>query len=218
MIMLFKYYLRSATQCKTMKETHNDDKLYTDKLKEYTENIAGFRMCTPKDFDILAQYIFNETGSLISSTTLKRLWGYLQEKEAQTPRLSTLNILSKYIGYFDYETFCKYQNSDGECESDFILNNCLQTRSLLKGDKIKLSWQPDRCVTILYMGLCMFKVLVSQNSKLSVNDIFICEHIVENQPLQLYNLIHENGEPVNYICGKKGGVKYHIMNNKQTNK
>lgn len=218
MIMLFKYYLRSATQCKTMKETHNDDKLYTDKLKEYTENIAGFRMCTPKDFDILAQYIFNETGSLISSTTLKRLWGYLQEKEAQTPRLSTLNILSKYIGYIDYETFCKYQNSDGECESDFILNNCLQTRSLLKGDKIKLSWQPDRCVTILYMGLCMFKVLVSQNSKLSVNDIFICEHIVENQPLQLYNLIHENSEPVNYICGKKGGVKYHIITNKQTNK
>ncbi len=200
-----------------MKETLKNDNFFTNKLKEYTENIAGFRMCTPKDFDLLALSIFNETGSMISSTTLKRLWGYLQEKEAQTPRLSTLNILSKYIGYIDYETFCKYQKNDGECESDFILNNCLQTRSLLKGDKIRLSWQPDRCITILYMGLCMFKVLVSQNSKLSVNDIFICEHIIENQPLLLSNLIHENGEPTNYICGKKGGVKYHIITNKLVN-
>ena len=148
-----------------MKETLKNDNFFTNKLKEYTENIAGFRMCTPKDFDLLALSIFNETGSMISSTTLKRLWGYLQEKEAQTPRLSTLNILSKYIGYIDYDTFCKYQKNDGECESDFILNNCLQTRSLLKGDKIRLSWQPDRCVTILYYYCPLNTTILSQPSK-----------------------------------------------------
>ena len=57
----------------------------------------------------------------------------------------------------------------------------------------------------------MFKVLESRNSKLSVNDTFICERVVENQPLILSNLIHEGGDPVNYICGKKGGVKYLII-------
>jgi hypothetical protein len=57
----------------------------------------------------------------------------------------------------------------------------------------------------------MFKVIESRNSKLSADDIFICERIIENQPLILSNLIHENGDPINYICGKKGGVKFQLM-------
>lgn len=189
----------------------NTDELFIEKLKEYAENVAGFKMCTPKDFENLAQNVFNETGSLLSPTTLKRLWGYLREKEQQNPRLSTLNILAKYIGYVDYATFCKFQEKESECVSDFLTNNCLQAKSLLKGDKVKLFWEPDRCVTVQYIGLCMFKVLESRNSKLSVDDVFICERIVENQPLMLSNLIHENGDPVNYICGKRAGVKYQLV-------
>ena len=189
----------------------NTDEFLTEKLKEYVENVAGFRLCTPKDFKNLAQSVFNETGSMLSPTTLKRLWGYLQEKEQQTPRMTTLDILSKYIGYMDFATFCKFRQIDGESESDFLVNNCLQTKSLLKGDRVKLMWQPDRCVAVQYIGLCMFKVIESRNSKLSADDIFICERIIENQPLILSNLIHENGDPINYICGKKGGVKFQLM-------
>lgn len=189
----------------------NTDEFLTEKLKEYVENVAGFRLCTPKDFKNLAQSVFNETGSMLSPTTLKRLWGYLQEKEQQTPRMTTLDILSKYIGYMDFATFCKFQQIDGESESDFLVNNSLQTKSLLKGDRVKLMWQPDRCVAVQYIGLCMFKVIESRNSKLSADDIFICERIIENQPLILSNLIHENGDPINYICGKKGGVKFQLM-------
>lgn len=194
-----------------MNNTNSIDESLTEKLKEYVDNVAGFKMCTPKDFDALSQSIFYETGSLLSPTTLKRMWGYLREKEQQTPRLNTLNILSKYIGYIDFETFCKFQNSNGECESDFLTNNCLQAKSLLKGDKLKLMWQPDRCVTVQYIGLCMFKVLESRNSKLLPDDVFICERFVENQPLMLSNLIHDNGDPVNYICGKRGGIKFQTI-------
>jgi hypothetical protein len=57
----------------------------------------------------------------------------------------------------------------------------------------------------------MFRVVESKNSKLSQHDTFICERIIENQPLFLSNLIHENGNPVNYICGKKGGVKFQLI-------
>lgn len=200
-----------AKQNVIMNNTNSIDESLTEKLKEYVDNVAGFKMCTPKDFDALSQSIFYETGSLLSPTTLKRMWGYLREKEQQTPRLNTLNILSKYIGYIDFETFCKFQNSNGECESDFLTNNCLQAKSLLKGDKLKLMWQPDRCVTVQYIGLCMFKVLESRNSKLLPDDVFICERFVENQPLMLSNLIHDNGDPVNYICGKRGGIKFQTI-------
>lgn len=194
-----------------MKNDKNSEEAFIERLKEYIENVAGFKMCTPKNFENLAQGILNETGSLLSPTTLKRLWGYLHEKEQQTPRLSTLNILSRYIGYIDYETFCKYQMVDEECESDFLNNRFIKADSLSKGQKVKLMWQPDRVITIQYIGLSMFKVLEIKNSKLSPNDIFICNQIVENQPLLLSNLIHENGDPLNYICGKMGGVKFQVL-------
>ena len=194
-----------------MEEHNKSDDLLIEKLREYVESVAGCEMHTPKDFDNLTLKVFNETGSLLSPTTLKRLWGYLQEKALQQPRLSTLNILSKYIGYVDYKTFCKFQQVDGDCESDFLTNSCLQTKSMLKGDKLRLLWQPDRCVTIQYIGLCMFKVIESRNSKLSVGDIFICERIIENQPLMLSNLIHEGSDPMNYICGRKNGVKFQLI-------
>ena len=194
-----------------MGKEENLKEFYLKRLKECIENIAGYKMRTPRDFDFLAGNIFHETREPLSSTTLKRLWGYLKEKEQQTSRLSTLNILSRYVGYPDYDSFCKYQETPGECESKFLLNKCLQTSSLHKGDFIKLMWQPDRCITIQYIGLNMYKVVDNKNSKLSVNDTFICERIIENNPLLLYNLIHENGDPVNYICGKKGGVKYQVI-------
>lgn len=192
-----------------MGETSSE--IFTEKLKECVENVAGFKMRTRQDFDFLATNIFNETRQMLSATTIKRFWGYLKEKEEQKPRVSTFNILARYVGYADFETFCKYQSEGNECESEFILNKCLSARSLFKGDIVKLMWAPDRCVTIQYVGLCMFRVISSRNSKLCENDTFICERIVENTPLLLSNLIHNNGESVNYICGKRGGVKYQLV-------
>lgn len=184
---------------------------YTEKLKESIENICGYKVRTPRDFDALATNIFENTKQMISPTTIKRFWGYLVEKEEQRPRINTLNILSQYVGYPDFETFCKLHSTDAECESAFLHNNSLQTRSLLKGDRLRLMWNTDRCLTIQYIGLCMFKVVESINSKLCKDDTFICERIIENSPLLLSNLIHNNGDPVNYICGKKGGVKFQLL-------
>lgn len=184
---------------------------YTEKLKESIENICGYKLRTPRDFESLTKDIFQNTRHMISPTTIKRFWGYLVEKKEQKPRLNTLNILALYVGYPNYETFCKQHCTDAECDSDFLRNKCLQTRQLFKGNKVRLMWLPDRCVTIQYIGLCMFKVIESHNSKLCENDVFICERFIENAPLLLSNLIHNNEEPTNYICGKKGGVKFQLL-------
>ena len=53
-------------------------------------------MKTPKDFDFLAGQIFDKLHENVSSTTLKRIWGYLSEPS--TPRLSTLDILAQFVG------------------------------------------------------------------------------------------------------------------------
>lgn len=56
-----------------------DNQKQVEILKENIENMAGKKMHGPKDFDNLSAQIFNRLKIMISPTTLKRLWGYLNE-------------------------------------------------------------------------------------------------------------------------------------------
>lgn len=85
----------------------NHDDKNIERLKQVIEQVAGRRMQTPKDFDFLSEYIFEQLHQHISGTTLKRLWGYLPEPV--TPRLSTLNILAQFVGAADWTTFCQQE-------------------------------------------------------------------------------------------------------------
>ena len=76
-----------------------------ERLIESVEAVAGRKMQTPKDFDFLSELIFDRLRQHISATTLKRLWGYLPETSA--PRLSTLNLLSQFVGCESWEAFCE---------------------------------------------------------------------------------------------------------------
>ena len=66
-------------------------------------------MQTPKDFDVLSDSIFEKTHQSISPTTLKRLWGYLQEPSI--PRSSTLNLLAQYVGFDSWAAYCKEEKT-----------------------------------------------------------------------------------------------------------
>ena len=184
---------------------------YLDCLKEAVEKTVGKKMNTPRDFDLLSIYVYNLTNEHLSSTTLKRLWGYQIDQKESSPRILTLDTLARTAGFKDYASFLEQITGTTGSQSYFINNKHLYTSHLSVDEMVRLTWKPDRCVTIQYIGLSMFKVLKSQNSKLSQNDIFICERIVENQPLLLSNLIHDNGDPTNYICGKIDGVKYQLV-------
>ena len=72
-------------------------------LREKVEQKAGRKMMTPKDFDFLSESIFEEIHTRISPSTLKRIWGYLQNDN--TPRSTSLNILANYVGYDDWDSF-----------------------------------------------------------------------------------------------------------------
>ena len=76
-----------------------------EQLREAIENEVGRKMKTPKDFDYLSETIERKLHEHISSTTLKRMWGYLAEPV--TPRVSTLDILSQFLGHADWDAFCK---------------------------------------------------------------------------------------------------------------
>ncbi|MDE6794796.1 MAG: hypothetical protein K2J63_05770, partial [Muribaculaceae bacterium] len=65
-----------------------------DQIKELckrVEEVAGIQAVKSKDFEHLVVRIYERTGTLLSPTTLKRIWGYL--KEPTVTRRSTLDLL-----------------------------------------------------------------------------------------------------------------------------
>ena len=72
-------------------------------LRKAIELKVGRKMSTPKDCKFLSERIFEENHVNVSSTTLKRIWGYLQNDNS--PRSTTLNILANYVGYEDWDNY-----------------------------------------------------------------------------------------------------------------
>lgn len=179
-------------------------------LRERIEKQVGRSIRTPQDFDYLSMRIFDNTKTQVSPSTLKRLWGYIGP-EGNKPRLSTLNILARFVGYSDWESFCTQSTAGGVVQSDFVLNNHLYVSSLQAGCHIRLLWQPNRVVTVRFEGHDMFTVVESINSKLSAGDTFHIGQIIEGEPLYLRCLVHEGGAPTNYVCGREGGVSYQVL-------
>lgn len=69
------------------------------------EAAVGKKMHTARDFDLLSERIFEKTHQNISSTTLKRLYGYLQE--SVTPRRASLDLLAQFLDYADWDDYCE---------------------------------------------------------------------------------------------------------------
>ena len=64
------------------------------------------------DYDSLASAIQEKTGTPISSTTLKRVFGYV--KADSKPSKATLGILARYCGHAGWEDWCGQQEKEGE--------------------------------------------------------------------------------------------------------
>ena len=178
-----------------------------DNLKREIEAALGQAMHTPKDFDFLRERIYARLHILISRTTLMRLWGYIDEKVE--PRRNTLDILARFLGYSDWEEYHRNDSLPKEQQSSPVLSRRLSVaNSLVPGDRLCLTWQPERVCDIEYLGELRFVVTASKNTRLHEGDTFECSLIVEGEPLYLDNLILGNYPPIAYVCGKKSGVTF----------
>ena len=74
-------------------------------LKKRIETDLKHKMRTPNDFIFLVGAVWERTRQTISPTTLKRLWGYIDG--ADETRSSTLEILSRFLGYDNWDDFVK---------------------------------------------------------------------------------------------------------------
>lgn len=186
----------------------------TTQLQTDIENALGRKLQTPKDFDFLRERIYARQHMLISRTTLMRIWGYVEEDVK--PRKSTLNILTQFLGYRDWNEYLHNSFLPKEQQSSPVLNRRLSVAKVLNiGDRLRLTWQPKRVCDIEYMGELRFRVVDSVNTRLHEGDTFECSLIIEGEPLYLDNVRQEvDGKirsAIAYVCGKQSGVMYEYL-------
>ena len=174
------------------------------------ETAVGRPMRTPKDYTFLSGCIYARLHILVSSTTLKRIWGYLDEGVESRP--STLGVLARFLGYRDWDDYCDRAAEAAERQSSPVMSRRLSVGEELKpGDRLRLTWQPERVCDVVYLGNLTFQVTASENTRLLEGDTFGCSLFVEGEPLYLDNLQQEGRPPVAYVCGKRSGIRFEIL-------
>ena len=161
---------------------------------------------TPADFDFLRGIIWERTHEQISTSTLKRLWGYVDGID--NARNSTLNVLSKALGYESWDAFILKLKSENMDNSDLVMSESVSSGDLKIGDRLMIAWQPNRVCVLKYLGDNKFEVMKSQNSKLKVGDTFRCGLFILGEPVYINDLRQNNGtgEPKLFVIGNKSGL------------
>ena len=171
-------------------------------LKHRIETNLKRKMKTPTDFIFLSGAVFERTRETMSPTTLKRLWGYLEG--ADQTRNSTLEILSQFLGFSGWDQFVEEIDKDNG--SDKVLSPHIDAKELNTGDRVKVSWRPDRRCIFRYLGDQQFEVEAAENSKLKVGNTFYCSLFILGEPLYISCLVQSKNPPVDFVVGNKGGL------------
>ena len=166
------------------------------------ELALGRKLKTPNDFVFCVGAIWDKLRQNISPTTLKRLWGYIDG--ADQTRNSTLEILSRFLGFNDWDSFVQSISHEGN--SNEMLSPHVKANELKAGDRVKVSWMPNRRCTFRYLGNEQFIVEEAENSKLKVGNTFYGSIFILHEPLYLSQLVQGNNPPVDFVVGNKGGL------------
>lgn len=173
-------------------------------LLSEVEKRYGRRIATSTDFESLSVIIEHEIGEMLSCSTLKRIWGYMTMKP--TPRASTLDILSRYIGYRNFTDFREALRKSDDFQSKFIKAWLINPQDLAMGDSITVGWHPNRLVTMKYLGDSGFEVTDSVNSKLLVGDKFHLGTIIIGFPLYIAGILRDGEMTPPYVAGCETGL------------
>ncbi|MBR1926859.1 MAG: hypothetical protein IJ840_03780 [Bacteroidales bacterium] len=179
----------------------NEKTLEIEYLLGKVAEVFGGPVATSKDFETLSARIDEATGQPVSTATLKRLYGYMSLKPK--PRITTLDILSRFIGRDGFRALClELQES-----SAFLSAETVASESLSAGQELSLSWLPDREVRLQHVGGQEFLVLDPGTSKLRAGDEFAVIEIVKGHPLYISGIRREGRILPEYVAGRSAGIQ-----------
>ena len=168
------------------------------------EKTYGRSVSTTTDFEALSVVIERDINEMISSSTLKRLWGYVSNNSS--PSLTTLNILSRFIGQKDFRTFCESLKKMELFESSFFTSTFISASDLEPGAIVRIGWNPDRVVHLEYLGSFHFRVQRNYNSSLQEGDEFDISSFFLGYPLYIPRILRGGQYTPSYIAGSVNGL------------
>lgn len=174
-------------------------------LKQETERMMGHQLKEARDFEQLSHLLLSHTRERLSPTTLKRFWGYLKNEKVQT-RPHTFDVLARFVGYKNYEDFCAHANLLDEVQSGIKAEEKISTENMRRGQRLIITWRPDRRIIVKHMGNSYFEVIEAERTKLSAGDTFRCHLMIQHEPLYLDEVVHMGQPPMVYVAGQKDGV------------
>lgn len=173
-------------------------------LLSEVEKQYGRRVATSTDFESLSVVIEHQTGELISSSTLKRMWGYVSLNP--TPRISTLDILCRFVGQKDFKAFCSSLTDKNIFSSTFFSSRYLSVSDLKEGCLVTVGWLPDRIVEMRYKGNFQFEIENSVNSQLKKGDRFELSELIIGYPMFISRILRDGEYTPSYVAGRENGI------------
>ena len=171
-------------------------------IKAEIERKLGREIRYPLDCEVLAIDIFKQCGEHVSASTLKRFFGFVSNTE---PRLYTLDVLARYIGYKNWDEYLDSLTNKTE-SSEFVHIDEISIANLQIGDRYMFCYEPMRKVVFEYLGNLSCKIVEAVNSKLHVGDVIHISTISLEYPL-LISSVERNGVPVGSLTvGKVSGI------------
>lgn len=175
-----------------------------EELKSLVERKYGKVLGTTTDFDEFSFYLKKKIGKTVSSSTLKRLYGYVSDDHK--PRTVTLDVLSQYVGHKDYQEFKVWLKTTSKFNSSFFMATQLISNDLEVGTEVAIGWSPNRLLTLRYLGESTYQVITSENSKLRAADKFVTGCFILGQPLFLPYIEREGERTPSFVAGRNGGL------------
>lgn len=141
-----------------------------------------------KDFTILSSIIYEQTSRTIGVTSLKRLFGYIDDE--RNTNLYTLNTIAIFLGFPSWEEYLKEKCFDSFWNS---LDNTVYVHDLAPNNKVIVKYL-NRTVEFLVVevdGINTLQVIETENSSLKVGDIAYIHKIKIGDILEAEKVIRD---------------------------
>lgn len=182
--------------------------IFSPFIQKQLKHKSGVDFQDPSEAAQLALDIETVTGEHVGVNTMKRLLGMIDDE--REPRVSTLNIVARYLGYADWAELRLFDNGSN---SDFGDDDegVLVASSLSEGSRLSISYAPDRVVSLCHLRDDHFVVEHSVNSKLKEDDEIVVTHFVKGYPLLVGEVIRNGRSLGRFVAGRERGINFQLL-------
>lgn len=177
--------------------------MVNDKIRQLVKEKFKADIQYPQQCEALAMAIQEATGQTLSTTTLKRMLGFVNGP-AQ-PRPSSLDILAQYLGYPDYKLLAQDIGEDSEI-SEFRPVENITSDDLMEGEQVQITYHPNRVLVLSYIGNNLFLVNESRGSKLQKGDKLLISGFYVGYELLISDVERGGQHLGSYVAAKQGGL------------